>query len=522
MQSDRRVAPRHPARGDPHPAARPGTGKARAVMFLLLLILPLACSDDDPHRPSIDITPPRSIANLTARALDHTSVRLTWTAPGDDDSTGTAARYDLRYSTEPFPAGGHWPTWFPTVDTLPAPASAGTTQTVTIPRLLPDTRYYFGLRARDEAGNWSLRSNVASATTFEAPPPPDLIPPEPVTDLTRDASTSSVLRLRWTAPADQGPTGSATAYDIRWRYGPLTEETWTQAIPVAAPPLPRTADEPETFEIPGIEFGRPFQIGLKSRDAAGNDSPLSNVVSAALNAHRVFHIRPDGTGDAPTIQAGIDSAATGDTVLVEPGVYHEVIRFGDRDIIVRGEASLEETTIDGTGLGNSVVQFPYPVTRAAILEQMTVTGGSGSPDFSPDFPLGGGIWTCDASPTIRGLRVVGNHVTGVFGTGGGIEVGGRHGGGWPLIEDCLIEGNISSTANGGGIAVEGSSVTIQRCQVVRNSCKSDGGGIWIWGAFSESSRFLTARLSITERGIMGEASTMGLEQPIPLPGSRGI
>ena len=42
------------------------------------------------------------------------------------------------------------------------------------------------------------------------------------------------------------------------------------------------------------------------------------VYPTALGA-RTWYITPDGTGDAPTIQAGIDSASTGDIVELADG-----------------------------------------------------------------------------------------------------------------------------------------------------------------------------------------------------------
>lgn len=88
------------------------------------------------------------------------SVTLQWTAPGDDSLTGTATRYDIRYSLFPItetnfafcsgPSG------------IPRPSGPGTLQQFTIHGLFPWLRYYFALKTADERLNWSGISNVVA------------------------------------------------------------------------------------------------------------------------------------------------------------------------------------------------------------------------------------------------------------------------------------------------------------------------------------------------------------------------
>ena len=41
---------------------------------------------------------------------------------------------------------------------------------------------------------------------------------------------------------------------------------------------------------------------------------------------RTWYIKADGTGDAPTIQADVDSSAVGDTVMVAAGSYSDSVQ----------------------------------------------------------------------------------------------------------------------------------------------------------------------------------------------------
>ena len=124
-------------------------------------------------------------------------------------TSGTAASYDIRYSTSPITAGN----WASATQATgePAPAVAGTSQSLLIDNLTQNTTYYFAIKTSDEVPNTSGLSNVVSGQTL-----PDTIAPGAVTSLTVTKAKSSALRLAWIASGDDGADGTATSYDVRY------------------------------------------------------------------------------------------------------------------------------------------------------------------------------------------------------------------------------------------------------------------------------------------------------------------
>jgi len=107
-----------------------------------------------------DVTPPAKVTNLSAESgVSAGSVRLTWTAPGDDLAIGTATIYAIKYSpTLPF----DWNTAFTWRADRPVGGGAGYPEEEIVTGLTPGTSYYFYLKTADEVPNWSDLSNGAT------------------------------------------------------------------------------------------------------------------------------------------------------------------------------------------------------------------------------------------------------------------------------------------------------------------------------------------------------------------------
>src|SRR5262249_2799980 len=79
-------------------------------------------------------------------------------------------------------------------------------------------------------------------------------------------------------------------------------------------------------------------------------------------------------GNQATIQAGIDAANAGDTVLVGPGAYAENINFRGKAITVTSSAGPATTIIDGSAKG-PVVTFNSGEATSSKLSGFTIQNG---------------------------------------------------------------------------------------------------------------------------------------------------
>ena len=123
----------------------------------------------------------------------------------------------------------------------------------------------------------------------------------------------------------------------------------------------------------------------------------------------------DGVMSFSVIQDGIDAAKDGDEVVVFPGTYFENIYFKGKNIVLRSSdpgnpAVVDRTIIDGLSSG-SVVTFAGTEGTTCVLEGLTITNGSGTPDivitigagiiFGDFQSFGGGVYGNGTSATLR-------------------------------------------------------------------------------------------------------------------------
>jgi parallel beta-helix repeat protein len=175
--------------------------------------------------------------------------------------------------------------------------------------------------------------------------------------------------------------------------------------------------------------------------------------------------------DYPTIQAAIDAAAGGDTVLVSPGAYVEQIDFKGKEITVESTDGPGSTIIDGN-LAGTVVRILAGEGQRPVLRGFTIRNGY-------NFPDAGGIFAYGGPALIEGNRVRGN-----FGcSGGGIEASFSS----ATIRDNIVSGNRPNCTggSGGGILVGGAgTANVLNNVITENVAASDGGGISLFAAGS--------------------------------------
>jgi parallel beta-helix repeat protein len=254
--------------------------------------------------------------------------------------------------------------------------------------------------------------------------------------------------------------------------------------------------------------------GIKQAVGSTEDDGLLVKLSAYS---ATFHVSNTGSDANPgdesepfaTIQAGINCALTGDTVLVQPGTYFENINFNGKNIVVgslmltTGDTNYIQQTVIDAGEAPHAVEFSSNEDSTAVLLGFTILNGSTQGIFcensSPNIRSCTishsvrGIWCWASSPRINDVVVTNNDESGIWigyeshpfitnstisnNNGGGIHCTNYSN---PTLVDVHIEGNHVSSGYGGGLFADNwSNPQLLRVTILDNQADMGGGGIYV-------------------------------------------
>jgi len=180
---------------------------------------------------------------------------------------------------------------------------------------------------------------------------------------------------------------------------------------------------------------------------------------------QVIKVKQDGTGDFTLIQQAVDSAQSGDTVLVYPGTYLENVEIENKGIVL---GSLVMSTGDLYYMHNTIIDGNFDGGCINILDCIdgllihgfTLIHGIGSYNGAIS---GGGISIFESIVDIKQCNITNNKVTGC---GGGVYIEDSN----VCLSGTWITQN-QSYISGGGIHILTSEVEfdpINRCNIYEN------------------------------------------------------
>jgi len=310
------------------------------------------------------------------------------------------------------------------------------------------------------------------------------------------AGNDIYFNVIWDYPPGVGCLTVITPWERIRSVGPLSPGTYTvYARIVGYPIIPETYTPMTEFTItPESHIDTVYYV----------DAATGNNNNDGLSKDTAF----------ATIQKGVDTAKSGDTIIVAEGTYtgygNHDINFYCKAITVRctdpnNPNIVANTVVDCNGTGSGF-NFKSNEGQNSVLDGITITNGFigincrdySSPTINHCLivhnctsPFSVGIRCNNSSPNIINCIVSGN-CSGIYASYNSnltitkciIEdnVGAEHGGGIycrasnPKLINCTIRGN-SARFYGGGILVGDSNIVITNCTINDNVANWGGGGL---------------------------------------------
>lgn len=107
----------------------------------------------------------------------------------------------------------------------------------------------------------------------------DDVPPGAIQDLIVIPVSQDSVTLGWTPPGDNGMSGTADHYHIKYAITNITEDTWSSANTLPNDLTPQSAGAPnfETFTASGFDGESSYYFAVKTLDEVSNISDISNI-----------------------------------------------------------------------------------------------------------------------------------------------------------------------------------------------------------------------------------------------------
>jgi chitodextrinase len=228
-----------------------------------------------------DAQAPTAPTNLAANVSSGTQINLSWSAA--TDNVGVSA-----YLIERCQGAGCSTFTLVASQAATAFSDAG---------LTPATAYSYRVRATDATGNLSAYSSIAGGTTTGTPPPGDMSPPTAPTNPAVVVVSNTALFYSWAAATDNvGVTG----YLVERCQGVGCSDFAQIGTPTGT-----------SMSLTGLALGTSYSFRVRARDAAGNLSAYSAVVSRVTS----------GDTQAPTAPTNLlANVASGTQINVSWGV----------------------------------------------------------------------------------------------------------------------------------------------------------------------------------------------------------
>ena len=109
----------------------------------------------------------------------------------------------------------------------------------------------------------------------------DVVAPSAITTLTGPSSSGTSVSLAWNAVGDDGLTGTATSYEVRYSTSPINSTNFAAALLALGAPTPGASGAAQAMNVLGLLPTTTYYFAIVVRDEAGNASALSNVLSKA-------------------------------------------------------------------------------------------------------------------------------------------------------------------------------------------------------------------------------------------------